>query len=142
MRLERAIDLPRDIVWEALVDPVLVGGWLHPDETLVDGTTGVVFAEPENTAQPAVLQVISPVFGDVRIELVGTSGGRRGEATMLSLTASDEWGRLNDRRRLWQLRLDQLDALLLGHPVDWAAWPAEHRAEDATARLEQARRAR
>lgn len=142
VRLERSIGLPRGIVWEALVDPVLVAGWLHPDETLVDGTTGIAFVEPEHAARPAELQVVSPVFGDVRIELAAVAGGRRGESTRLVLTATDEWGRLEDRRRLWELRLDQLEDLLLGRPVDWASWPAAHRAEDATARLEAARRAR
>lgn len=139
VRLERVIDLPREIVWEALVDPVLVSGWLHPELALVEGTTGVVFAEPERVDSPAVLQVISPVFGDVRFELAASPGGRRGEQTSLALTASDEWGRLAERRQLWELRLDQLEQVLLGHPVDWTAWPEDHRAEDETARLEQSR---
>jgi len=142
VRLRREIDLPRGIGWEALVDPVLVGGWLHPDVTLVDGTTGISFVEPERFGEPAVLHVISPVFGDVRIVLVSLEGGRRGESTVLTLTASDEWGRLADRERLWELRLDQLESLLRGHPVDWVAWPHAHRVEDATARLERDHAAR
>jgi hypothetical protein len=143
VRIERAIDLPRGIVWEALIDPVLVEGWLHPVERLVTGTTGVVFAEPENPSRPAVLEVVSPAFGDVRIELTAAPGGRRGEITMLSLRVADEWGRLDERSQLWQLRVDQLEALLLGHPVDWSTWSAAHRVEDASARLEaENRRAR
>lgn len=143
VRIERVIDLPRGIVWEALVDPVLVEGWLHPVERLASGTTGVVFAEPESPSRPAVLQVISPAFGDVRIELTAAPGGRRGEITVLSLDVSDAWGRLDDRIQLWELRLDQLEALLHGHPVDWSTWSAAHRAEDASARLEaENRRAR
>ena len=136
VRVERTIDLPRGIVWEALVDPVLVEGWLHPVERLVTGTASVVFAEPESARAPAVLHVISPAFGDVRFTLVGVPGGTRGETTTVSLTVADEWGRLPDREQLWQLRLDQLESLLRGHPVDWATWSAEHRAEDATAQLE------
>lgn len=142
VRIERTIDLPRVIVWEALVDPVLARGWLHPDETLIESTTGVVFDEPESPAQPAVLHVRSQLFGDVRFVLLTAPGGRRGESTALTLVASDEWGRLADRRRLWELRLDQLEELLAGHPVDWQAWSAAHRAEDETARLERDRNAR
>lgn len=142
MRLEREIDLPRGIVWEALVDPILVRGWLHPDATLVDGTRGVSFAEPEHPSVPAVLHVVSPVFGDVSVVLTAAVGGSRGERTILALTASDEWGRLADRTRLWELRLDQLEHLLRGQPVDWVAWPTTHGTEDAAARLEGERASR
>ena len=143
MRIERAIDLPRGIVWEALVDPVLVEGWLHPVERLVTGTTGVVFAEPENPSRPAVLEVISPAFGDVRIELTAAPGGGGARSPCSPSHVSDEWGRLDDRIQLWELRLDQLEELLRGHPVDWSTWSAAHRAEDASARLEaENRRAR
>ncbi|QEO10313.1 hypothetical protein [Protaetiibacter larvae] len=140
LRLEREIDLPREIVWEALVDPVLVEGWLHPSERLVTGTVPVVFAEPDTPELPAVLQVSSRAFGELRIELEARPGGTRGTRTRLVLEASDEWGRLADRSRLWSLRLDQLESVLRGHPVDWAHWSEAHRAEDATARLEAAHR--
>ncbi len=140
IRLEREVDLPRGIVWEALVDPELVGGWLHPSERLVTGTTPVEFREPDDAATPAVLEVISPSFGDVRLELTRRDGGTRGESTHLVLTVSDEWGRRSDREALWSLRLEQLGALLRGHPVDWARWPERHRAADAEARAEAALR--
>lgn len=143
LRLEREIDLPRAIVWEALVDPVLVEGWLHPSERLVSGTSPVRFEEPEVPELPAVLQIISPAFGEVRLELAARPGGTRGSHTALTLDVTDEWGRLSDRERLWSLRLDQLEAVLRGHPVDWSRWSTMHRAEDATARLEaEHRRAR
>ena len=87
-----------------------------------------------------MLQVVSPAFGDVRFALERIPGGTRAESTAIVLTVSDEWGRLADREKLWQLRLDQLEALLRGHPVDWSAWSAAHRDEDATARLEAANR--
>ncbi|AYF98871.1 SRPBCC family protein [Protaetiibacter intestinalis] len=140
LRAERSIPLPRGIVWEALVDPVLVEGWLHPAERLVSGTTPVRFEEPETPAAPAVLQVVSPAFGDVTIELAGALGGPRGESTVLRLTVVDAWGRLSEREALWSLRLDQLEDLLHGHPVDWATWSTRHHAEDAAARAELGRR--
>ncbi|MFT4029782.1 MAG: hypothetical protein QM675_07895 [Protaetiibacter sp.] len=141
IRLERDIDLPRGIVWEALVDPVLVEGWLHPSARLVTGTTPVEFREPDDPDSPAVLEVVSPVFGDVRVVLDRLAGGTRGEATRLGLLVRDEWGRRSEREALWTLRLAQLEAVLRGHPVDWERWPQEHRAEGAAARIEAAHRA-
>lgn len=140
IRLELELDLPRGIVWEALVDPELVGGWLHPSDRLVTGTTPVEFREPDDPATPAVLEVISPSFGRVRIVLVRLEGGTRGESTALRLTVSDEWGRRSEREALWRLRLVQLAALVRGHPVEWSSWAARHRAADAEARAEAALR--
>jgi len=140
IRLERDIDLPRGIVWEPLVDPVLVEGWLHPSERLVTGTSPVEFREPDDPEAPAVLEVISPAFGDVRVVLHHVPGGTRGESTRIELTVSDEWGRRADREALWGLRLQQLGALLRGHPVDWGTWSREHRTADAAARIEAAHR--
>ena len=141
IRIERDLDLPRSIVWEALVDAALVEGWLHPSERLVTGTSPVEYREPDDPAEPAVLEVISASFGDVRIVLTRLDGGTRGESTRLALTVSDEWGRRTEREALWALRLDQLEALLRGRPVDWSRWPTQHRAADAEARAEAALRA-
>lgn len=141
IRLERDIDLPRTIVWEALVDPVLVEGWLHPSDRLVTGTSPVEFREPDDPSAPAALEVISPSFGDIRLVLETVDGGTRGESTHLVLTVSDEWGRRDEREALWALRLDQLEGVLRGHPVDWTRWPKRHRAADAEARAEAALRA-
>lgn len=140
IRLDRDIDLPRGIVWEALVDPVLVGGWLHPSDRLVTGTTPLVFREPDDPAEPAVLAVLSPAFGSVRFTLVRREGGTRGESTRVSLTVSDAWGRRAEHESLWALRLEQLAELLRGHPVDWGTWAAEHRDADVAARAEAASR--
>jgi uncharacterized protein YndB with AHSA1/START domain len=140
IRLEREIDLPRAIVWEALVDADLVGGWLHPSERFVTGTSPVEFREPDDPTRPAALEVVSPSFGDVRVVLTRVEGGTRGEGTRLTLTVSDEWGRRSEREALWVLRLDQLEALLRGHPVDWSRWSSQHRDADAEARAEAALR--
>ena len=130
IRIARELDLPRGIVWEALVDADLVSGWLHPVHRLVTGTSPVEFREPDDPAAPAVLEVISPSFGDVRIALIRLDGGTRGESTRLELSVSDEWGRRSEREALWALRLEQLHALLRGHPVDWGSWPRRHRAAE------------
>lgn len=141
IRLARDIDLPRAIVWEALVDPALVGGWLHPSERLVNGTRPVEFREPDDPAVPASLEVVSPVFGTVRVVLARIPDGTRGEATRVELTVDGEWGRRSDREALWTLRLEQLADLVRGHPVDWSEWAVRHRLEHAAARSEAAPRA-
>ena len=56
MRIERVIDLPRIIVGDALVDPVLVEGWLDPVLRLTD-------------------------FTDVRLSTEEVPGGTRGTST-------------------------------------------------------------
>jgi hypothetical protein len=140
IRLELTLDLPRGIVWECLVDPELVGGWLHPSDRLVTGTSPVEFREPDDPTTPAVLEVISPSFGDVRFVLTRIEGGTRGESTVVQLTVSDEWGRRADREALWQLRLEQLAAVVRGHPVNWGSWATLHSAADAEARAEAALR--
>lgn len=139
VRIERVIDLPRDIVWAALVDPVLVGGWLHPTERLVSGTVASSFVEPDSAAD-AVLEVASPRFGFVRVSLGSLPGGTRGEATELRLVVRDEWGRHRERVMLWELRIDQLEDVLRGHPVNWASWSSAHRAQSAAASDESAHR--
>lgn len=140
IRLTCTIDLARDIVWEALVDPDLVEGWLHPSERLVTGTSPVEFREPDDPDAVAVLEVISPALGQVRIELVRRAEGVSSESTGLELVVRDSWGRTAERAELWQIRLDQLDDLLRGHPVDWATWAAEHHAEGMAAASEEALR--
>ena len=120
IRLERVVALPREVVWEALVDPVLVSGWLHPDARLVEGATPVLYIEPETPTGRAVLEVVSPVFGEVRLELVPVPDGPRGESTRLAVWARGEWGSLANRRRFWTARLDRLESLLRGHPADWS----------------------
>ena len=95
MRIERVVDLPRVIVGDALIDPVLVEGWLHPTLRLAD-------------------------FTDVRLTAEEVPGGTRGTSTRVTVEV-----RLPDPRvavavrETWQTRLDQLENLLRGHPVVW-----------------------
>lgn len=118
VRLERLLPLPRVIVWEALVDPVLVEGWLHPTARLVSGTSQRAFVEPDS-ADDAVLDVISPVFGRVRVRLGSVAGGPRGESTAVTLEVWPEGH--DDTHARWSSRLDRLEELLAGHPVDWSS---------------------
>lgn len=120
--VERQIDLPNSIVWDALIDPVLVEGWLHPTAGLFDGEVRER-TEPAPGAA-AVLAVRTDEFGELRFELTEREGGTRGGVTELRVRVASA---ADPRFRApivacWLLRLDQLEALLRGHPVDWATW--------------------
>jgi hypothetical protein len=107
--VERRIDLPRSIVWDALLDPVLVEGWLHPTARLVDGDPGERI-EPAPGATAVLATVLAP-FGSLRFELDELEGGTRGTSTALRLFAAQPEG--------WPDRIDDLENLLRGHPVEW-----------------------
>jgi uncharacterized protein YndB with AHSA1/START domain len=97
VRIERVIDLPRVIVEDALVDPVLVEGWLHPVLRLQD-------------------------FPDVRLSAEEVPGGTRGTSTRVTVEVAVPDPRFAGAlRETWQTRLDQLENLLRGHPVVWQA---------------------
>ena len=114
--LERLIDLPRSIVWEALIDPVLVEGWLHPTARPVDGEVqDRVDPAPGRTA---VLDTVLEPFGNLRFELDEREGGTRGTSTVVRLQASGAG---------WEDRIDHLENLLRGHPIDWGGESAEER---------------
>lgn len=106
--LERLIDLPRPIVWDALLDPVLVEGWLHPTERLLAGDVRER-ADPLPGAS-AVLETVLEPYGRLRFELDERDGGTRGTSTILRLQAAGAG---------WEDRIDDLENLLRGHPVDW-----------------------
>jgi hypothetical protein len=122
----RTIDLPPGIVWEALIDPVLVEGWLHPEHTLLGDAAIVVAEQPE-----VLLEVDHPELGWVRIRLDAVQGGTRGTATVVTV----ELPQLGDLRfsppvaASWTVRLHQLADLLRGHPVDWDHWERDRGSE-------------
>jgi uncharacterized protein YndB with AHSA1/START domain len=95
VRIERIIDLPRVIVGDALVDPVLLEGWLDPVLRLAD-------------------------FPDVRVFTEEVEGGTRGSSTRVSVEVAVPDPRFSRAiEQTWQTRLDQLENLLRGHPTDW-----------------------
>ncbi len=114
--VERRIDLPRAIVWDALLDPVLVEGWLHPTARLLDGVEERIDPVEGRTA---VLATVLEPFGALRFELDEVEGGTRGTSTVLRLTGA---GSVE-----WSDRVDDLENLLRGHPVDWGDGSAAER---------------
>lgn len=125
MRIERVIDLPRVIVWDALIDPVLVEGWLHPVLRFVGGEPEVTVRERIDPAPGvgALLHVHGDEFGELRISLIEIPGGTRGVSAGVTVELLD----VADARfrgsliTSWQTRLDQLEDLLHGHPISWDA---------------------
>jgi len=97
VRVERVIDLPRVIVSDALVDPVLVEGWLDPVLRLSD-------------------------FPGVRLSAEEVPGGTRGTSTRVTVEVAVPDPRFAAAiEQSWQTRLDQLENLLRGHPTVWQA---------------------
>lgn len=138
LRFEHSYDLAREIVWDALVDPDLVSGWLAEADidprlhgrydldwrhfTLVRTTTGEITEFDE----PRLLVVDTDNFGVTTIEL--TEAGAR--ETLLTVTV-DALADLQFTPMIaatWRLSLEQLAELLQGHPVDWRRWKAERSA--------------
>ena len=136
LSLERWLDLPREVVWDALVDPVLAEGWLHPVARLAGDADSeeldpIEFTQPESPDAPAILHVHSGELGEVRFELTELAEGTRGRSTELRLTVGGQ-GEARFRAPVvasWRTRLDQLEQLLRGHPVDWDHWERDHGAD-------------
>jgi uncharacterized protein YndB with AHSA1/START domain len=136
MRIERVIDLPRVIVWDALVDPVLVEGWLHPVLRLVGGEPAVELRERVDPLRGcvAILRTRSASLGELRLTLAERTGGTRGSSTTVAVEVRLPDPRFDGAlRQSWQTRLDQLENLLRGHPTVWwaeQAAPARDRRAD------------
>ncbi len=131
LRFERHLEWSPAIVWDALVDPVLVGGWLG--DARIDGSVGgrydlsgegfpaVTGLRGEITAfeAPTGLAVSTDDRGSLRFALSEVPGGPRGTSTALSLAVGLEIEPVFAAAvgRLWETRLDRLPELLRGHPV-------------------------
>lgn len=129
----RTIDLPPIIVWDALVDPDLLAGWL--------GDVRLTPAEPvrfeilwpgadarESTAgrvtlfeEPHRLRIETDNRGMLEFALSSIPGGFRGLGTELELRIDSaiDVAFATRVRTEWQTSLDRLERLLQGHPVDW-----------------------
>lgn len=142
LEFARELDFAPIIVFDALVDPDLLGGWLADArvEQRVGGafnlvwltsssfppTHGVITAiEPHH-----VLEVATDNRGLLRFELQEAKGGARGTQTTVtvSVTVEVDSAFLPRVSADWQGSLDQLEALLRGRPVDWANWDRDRSA--------------
>ena len=131
--LQRTIDLPPIIVWDALIDPDLLAGWLGevrifstdsprfhilwPGADARQSTAGtiVVFEHARR------LRIETDNRGIIECTLLSIPGGLRGSSTELTLRVDVEIepAFATKVRDEWQTSLDRLERLLHGHPVDW-----------------------
>jgi len=142
LEFTRELDLPRAIVWDALVDPVLLEGWLADAEVepRVGGGYRLRWIEPDHLAPFAgeivrmlpgeLLEVASPNGERLRFDLRELPGGTRGSGCGLTIgvTSVIEPRFAPGVIAHWQSSLDQLEDLLRGRPVDWANWERDRRA--------------
>lgn len=154
LEFERRIELPPAIVWDALVDPELVIGWLA--EANIDPRVGGRYdlgwqRSAVRRVGPGVITELKPrklltvdaaKHGVISFRLTEVPGGSRGSSTLISLTIrlSADTTMTARVRADWQTRLDQLDGLLRGHPVDWGNWVRDH-GEDWNGYLEESKAA-
>lgn len=132
----RDYDLPQAIVWDALIDEVLIDGWLAA-ATVEPHVGGRYRLEWHGTGSLAptngVIRVFEPLAQlvietdnigvlDFRLDLL--PGGTRGTATALTLRLVVDTDRrlLASTQAYWRSNFDQLEELLRGHPVDWSTW--------------------
>ena len=130
---EQDFDLPRAIVWDGLVDPDLVSGWLGEARiTAVPGGAyhlgwlgSVDFPGTEGAithlSPPERLTVVTAAHGELDFQLSEVPGGSRDTSTRLRLTVTLEIDPAFEPRvrANWAGSLRQLVGLLRGHPVDW-----------------------
>ena len=98
MDLVREIDLPRVIVWDALIDPDLVSGWLAPAEIepIAGGIYNLVWPHRPTYADtfgrisllqhPERLHIDTSNLGRIEFSLESVEGGFRDTGTRLSVT--------------------------------------------------------
>jgi uncharacterized protein YndB with AHSA1/START domain len=153
LTFEREYDLPREIVWDALVDEDLVSGWLAQAaiDPKVGGRFELTWLHPDpypplsgwiaELDEPRLLSVESSGSDGLRFELVDVEGGTRGRSTLLRVTVTTLVERAFSTRltAYWLTDLDQLADLLRGHPVDWAHWERDQ-ADTWSAHLRDAER--
>jgi uncharacterized protein YndB with AHSA1/START domain len=154
LEFSREYDLPASIVWDALVDDVLVEGWLAAAriDLRVGGeywlnwlsggslapTNGIITAlEPRQR-----LAIETDNIGSLEFTLISLPGGTRGSTTelRLALRVDTDPRLLASTYAYWQSNFDQLEGLLRGHPVDWATWQRD-RGDAWAAYLREASRA-
>lgn len=136
LRFERVYALPREIVWDALVDSDLISGWLAEAdvEPRIGGRYDLRWSHFRPSVETAgeivelieheLLVIDTSNFGRTTFTLEPQIGGPRGSSTLLvvdvhAIADPQFSGMIN---ATWSLSLDQLEHLLHGHPVNWASW--------------------
>jgi uncharacterized protein YndB with AHSA1/START domain len=152
LAFQRDYEFPRVIVWDALVDADLVSGWLA--EAVIVPESGGEYnlrwlhkvGKPETFGRITLMTTLDRLdvdthdVGRLTFQLEELQAGSRGTSTRLTLTVDTDVEPEFHPTIVadWLTNLDQLEALLRGHPVDWATWDRDRR-EDWSRHLEQGR---
>jgi uncharacterized protein YndB with AHSA1/START domain len=155
LRFERLYALPREIVWDALVDSDLVSGWLAEAdvEPRIGGRFDLDWShfEPGFRTDGEIVELIglrtlvaeTSNFGRTTFTLDDVDGGPRERSTLLVVTvhaiADPQFSGMISAT--WRISLEQLERLLHGHPVNWTTW-AEDFGEEWRALVSEANRTR
>lgn len=136
LSLSAEYDLPREIVWDALVDPDLVIGWLA--EASIDFREGGAYdltwigptylppthGEITRIDDLERIAISTSNVGDIVFTLEDIPGVTRALGSRVTVVI-----RTPVERRFtpnvvahWRTNLEQLADLLRGHPVNWATW--------------------
>jgi uncharacterized protein YndB with AHSA1/START domain len=136
----REYDLPPALVWEALVDPVLVEGWLGAGfaDPEVGGTYVLDWLDPHHHGaavageivliEPRSQLLVRAMEYSIALLLDELPYGTRGTSTRLTLSARLPDDNTSQRERVahWRTHLEALEDLLRGHPVVWGRWDADY----------------
>lgn len=142
LAFEREFEFSPAIVFDALIDPDLIIGWLgdaHVDPRQgghfdVIWLTSSSFPPTSGTItsilEPQLLTVVTDNRGEVDFRLEEVAGGPRGTSTVLrvSVRVAVDDAFIARVRADWLSNLDQLGELLRGHPVDWDNWDRDRAA--------------
>jgi hypothetical protein len=142
LRFEADYGVSPEVVWDALVDPVLVEGWLGrlvvdaapegeytlvwpdapPEKGAASAWSGsiVVIAPPKGRA-PAVLELDFPPHVGLRFQLDRIPSAVHGRTRlMLEYASFVDSAAVPGLERFWRRRLGSLAELLRGRPRDWS----------------------
>jgi uncharacterized protein YndB with AHSA1/START domain len=138
LEFERVLNWSPAVVWDALVDDVLVGGWLAPavieprmggryhlawtDYTIAE-TTGLITDFSDRRA----LAIDTDNIGRLRFTLEAEQLASRevGTRLVLRMEVRTDPRLLASTHAYWRSNFDQLEDLLRGRPVDWDTWQAD-----------------
>jgi uncharacterized protein YndB with AHSA1/START domain len=143
LHFERVYALPREIVWDALIDSDLISGWLA--EADVEPRVGGRFDLEWSHFQPGfrtdgeivellelrTLVVDTSNFGRTTFTLDEVDGGPRERSTLLTVDvyAIADLQFSGMISATWRMSLEQLEGLLHGHPVNWGTWTEQFAGE-------------
>ena len=136
----REYDLPPAVVWDALIDPALLEGWLGAGSSDAEagGTFVLDWLDPHHHGaavageivllEPQSQLLIRAMEYSLAMLIDELPSGTRGSSTRLTLSLRLPADRYSERERIahWRAHLEALEDLLRGHPVVWERWDVDY----------------